>query len=93
MANIRKLKKDLNYLSYELLTEAFTYKHFNPEMDEKKFDNIILDIVKKRNELISRINDRGQLDESELEKTKQHFSSIRKEMYKMVDIMQDFGNN
>ena len=30
MASIRKLKKDVNYLSYELLTEVFAFKHFHP---------------------------------------------------------------
>jgi len=47
MASIRKLKKEVNYLAYELLTEVFAYKHFHPDLEEKKFDSIIKDIVKK----------------------------------------------
>ena len=93
MASIRKLKKDLNYLSYELLTEAFAFKHFHPEMEEKKFDDIILSIVRKRNELIARINDKDEIDDSNPGKTKKHFSSIRKDMYGMIDIMKDFSKN
>ena len=79
MASIRKLKKDLNYLAYELLTEAFTYRHFHPEMKEKKFDETILEVVKLRNELISRINNIENPSE-----IKAHFKKIRTEMVDLV---------
>ena len=56
MASIRNLKKEINYLTYELLNECFTYKKQNPGIDQKKADDIIKDIIKKRNELIHRIH-------------------------------------
>jgi hypothetical protein len=82
MASIRELKKDLNYLAYELLTEVFAYKHFHPEMDEKKFDKVILELVKLRNELIARIN--NPENPSEL---KVHFNKIRTEMINLVKVV------
>jgi len=40
MASIKQLKRDINYLSYELLTEAFTYRYFNPGLSEERFYDI-----------------------------------------------------
>jgi hypothetical protein len=82
MASIRELKKDLNYLAYDLLTEVFAYKHFHPEMDEKKFDKIILELVKLRNELIARINNPENPSE-----IKVHFNKIRTEMINLVKVV------
>jgi hypothetical protein len=87
MASIRNLKKDLNYLSYELLTETFAYKHFHPELDEKKLDDAIRNIVKLRNELLQRINHPATF-ESPTEQ-KQYFHKIQEDMVKLVDIIDE----
>jgi hypothetical protein len=82
MASIRKLKKDVNYLSHELLTEVFAYKHFHPEMKEEKFDEIIKNLVKKRNELISRIN--HPEESRDTESLNVHFNKVKEEMELMI---------
>lgn len=56
MASKRKLKKDINYVTYELIAECFTLRHLYPEMKEEKFEQVIRDVVGKRNELIARTN-------------------------------------
>ena len=86
MASIRKLKKDLNYLAFELLTEVFTYRHFHPEMKEKKFDEVILEVVKLRNELIARINNIENPDE-----VKAHFKKIRTDLVELVKVVDGFA--
>ena len=85
MSSIRNLKKDVNYLAYELLTEAFTFKHFHPEMDEKKFDEVILNLVKLRNELIARINNPETSSDST--QVKAHFRKIQSDMVNLVRIV------
>ncbi len=82
MASIRKLKKDVNYLSHELLTEVFAYKHFHPDMDEKKFDEIIKNLVQKRNEIISRINHPEKSKETQ--DLNNYFSKVKEEMELMI---------
>ncbi|MFW5820285.1 MAG: hypothetical protein ACOCWA_03285 [Bacteroidota bacterium] len=82
MASIRKLKKDVNYLSHELMTEVFAYKHFHPDMAEDKFDEIIKNLVKKRNEIISRIN--HPEESKDLENLNHHYSRIKEEMEAMI---------
>lgn len=82
MASIRKLKKDVNYLSHELLTEVFAYKHFHPNLEEEKFDEIIKNLVKKRNEIISRINHPEESKDSE--NLDNHFNRVKVEMESMI---------
>ncbi len=90
MASIKRLKKDINYLSYELLTEAFAYRYFHPDMADDRFYDIISRIVLIRNELISRTNHpeaSGAMNEVHT-----HFSQVRQDMTKLVDVMNDFAN-
>ncbi|HYW95592.1 MAG TPA: hypothetical protein VE870_08400 [Bacteroidales bacterium] len=89
MASIKKLKKDINYLSYELLTEAFAYRYFHPEMKDKRFYDIISRIVLLRNELISRVNHPEMA--SEVDDVRGHFNQVRQDMTKLVDVMNDFS--
>ena len=89
MASIRKLKKDINYLSYELLTEAFTFRHFHTELKEKKFDEVIKNIIALRNDMISRINNTEEGLKSK--SNKQYFSKIRDEMFTMLEVMEDLS--
>ncbi len=90
MASIKQLKKDINYLSYELLTEAFTYRHFHPDMTDKRFYDIISRIVQIRNELISRVNHPGET--AGMDNVHAHFSQVRQDMTKLVAVMNDFDN-
>jgi len=91
MASIRRLKKDVNYMAYELLTEIFAYRHFHPELEEKKFDSVIKDIVKKRNEIISKINHVSELKEKADKKG--HFASVNKEIANLVKITESISNS
>jgi methionyl-tRNA synthetase len=87
MASIRTLKKDLNYLSYELLTEAFAYKHFHSDMEEKKFDEAIRNLVKIRNEILGKIN-HPEPFESPAEQ-KQHYRNIHEGMVRLVQVLDE----
>ncbi len=90
MASIRKLKKDINYLSYELLTEAFAYRYFHPDLADKRFYEIISRIVLIRNELISRTNHPEAV--SGVNNVQLHFNQVRQDMTRLVDVMSDFAN-
>ncbi len=89
MGSIRKLKKDINYLSYELLTEAFAFRHFHTELDEKKFDDVIKKIVALRNDMIGRINHASKNEDSKSKKL--FFKNIREEMFIMLEIMEELS--
>ena len=83
MASIKHLKKDINYLAYELLTEAFAYRYFHPDMAENKFFDIISQIVSIRNDLISRVNNR----ETDNVNVHAYFGKVRNDMVQLIDVM------
>ena len=85
MPSKRKLKKDVNYVAYELLTECFTLRHFHPAVDEKKFEKTVREVVNKRNELISRINNPAQ---EQGENLKSSYNKIREEMVELVGLVE-----
>jgi hypothetical protein len=87
MASIRTLKKDLNYLSYELLTEAFAYKHFHSELEEKKFDEAIRNLVTMRNQILRQINHPGSFESPTEQKL--HYRKIHEGMVNLVQVIDE----
>lgn len=82
MASKRLLKKDVNNITYMLVSECFTYRHFHPEANSG-INDIIQDIVLARNGLIKKINQAP----SDPKETAPYYKIIGKEMQDMVDIM------
>ena len=85
MANRRTLKKDINYLTYELIAECFTYKYFHKEAKPEVVDQVASTILDIRNDLVSRINHVNGKEDHKL--VKAHFSTIRKDFEKSVEEM------
>jgi len=85
MASKRKLKKDVNYIAYELLTEYFTIKHFHSDLNEEKFLEAVRNIVCKRNELISMINHPTLSDGENMRK---YHNKIRKELSAFASLVE-----
>ncbi len=58
MANIRDLKKDINFLMEEVIETCFMHYHLRGETPEKReeIDQIVDDIIVTRNNLIYKIN-------------------------------------
>lgn len=56
MTKIRILKKELNQLTGELVSECLTFQHFNPDVKEEKVESVIKEIIKKSGNINSKIN-------------------------------------
>jgi hypothetical protein len=89
MASIRKLKKEVNFIAYELLTDAFAYKHFHPELEEKMFDEVIKKIVKGRNDLINRINNPDELNNKE--NLSQYYNKVKHDMLSLSKVLENLN--
>ncbi|HOT14380.1 MAG TPA: hypothetical protein PK252_06425 [Bacteroidales bacterium] len=85
MANKRTLKKDINYLTYELISEVLVYRFYHPEADQNVLNEILGTLIENRNNLVGRINHINGKDNPKL--VKQHFSSIRKDFQNSVTIL------
>jgi predicted nucleic-acid-binding protein len=78
MANRRELKKDINYITEEVIADCLLFVDINPDKDKEAIANIINNIIDKRNELIHSIN---HLDKSmDRSATKSKFKNIAEEL-------------
>jgi hypothetical protein len=90
MASIKELKDDINYITYDLINECFTFKNYHPEKDGEA-DKVIRNIIKLRNELVARINHpEGKEDPKKL---RAHFNKIRSDLGKLVKLVEDLGEH
>jgi len=85
MAKRRELKKDINYLTYELLEECFTYQYFHEELDIEQLNEVATKILDNRNNLVGRINHVDGKDNPKLVKT--HFKKIRQDVAKSIEAL------
>ena len=91
MAKLRNLKKDINYLSYDIISECFTYNYFFPEKNDDKIKGIINETVKMRNEFISRVNHVDGKDNKKL--TKQYFKKLHGDLFNKAENLVGQINN
>lgn len=85
MANIRNLKKGINNITFELVSECFTYKYFHPDKNNEKILATMEDIVKKRNELIGKVNNPAA--KHDYKENREFYRGIAKELNQMVSLM------
>lgn len=79
MASRKELKKDIDYLVFELVADCYGCIYENPDMDLSGFERVINEAVELKEELITRIN---QYDPSEKGNSRKHFKSIRHDLVK-----------
>ncbi len=56
MAKRRELKKDIGYLTSQVIEDCLLYIEFNPKADQKAVAEIINKIILKQNDVFAEIN-------------------------------------
>lgn len=74
MANVRNLKKDINYVLGDIIEAVYVWEYNNTDKDTKKSEAIIDEAIEMFDALIAKVNDRS------VEDKKAHFKSINKEL-------------
>lgn len=87
MASIRILKKDINILTYDLLTECYVYKHYDDKLTENRFDEVIKKIVYLRNDLILRAN-HPEAD-ADSQSLKDHYRKIKEDLFELTKVVEE----
>lgn len=87
MASIRILKKDINILTYDLLTECYVYKHYDDKLTDSRFDEVIKKIVYLRNDLILRAN-HPEAD-AESKNMKEHCRKIKEDLFELTRVVEE----
>ena len=88
MASVKKLKDEINFMTYDLINECFTLKAFHPEKDGQA-DDVIREIIKLRNELIYRCN--HPEEKGDQKKLKGHYRKIWLDLGKMMKLVDELS--
>ena len=83
MPSIRKLKKKIDFIVFEVISDCFTFGAMHPDEKEEEVTGIIADAVLLRNDLIKRVNNPERSDDSKL--IRLHFRNIEKDLFKGAD--------
>lgn len=81
MASLRTIKKDIDFLVSEVISDCWVFMNINPEKKTDEAVSIINDAVVLRNELFERVNSK------EIESPKKHFKAISQDLLKGVDAL------
>ena len=83
MPSIRKLKKDIDYLIFEVISDCFTFGTLHPDDKADEVSGIISDAVSLRNDLIRRVNNPEKTDDPK--SLRSHFHLVEKDLFVGVD--------
>ena len=74
MANVRDLKKDINYVLGDIIEAVYMWELTNADKENKKSEGIIEEAILTFDELITKVNEKN------VENKKAHFKSVNAEL-------------
>ncbi|MDD7885290.1 hypothetical protein [Flavivirga sp. 57AJ16] len=74
MANVRDLKKDINYVLGDIIEAVYVWEYANTDKDTKKSEAIIDEAIAIFDELIAKVNAK------DVDNAKKHFKAINAEL-------------
>ena len=74
MANVRNLKKDINYVLGDIIEAAYVWELTNASKDNKKSEAIVDEAIEAFDALIAKVNTKN------IENPKAHFKAISAEL-------------
>ena len=83
MASVRGLKKDIDSLIFEVISDCFVYSGVHPDNKSDEVSAIISDAVNFRNDLIARVNNPDGKDNPKI--VKAYFKSVGKDLNSGAD--------
>ena len=83
MASIRWLKKEINRLTFEVVSDCFVFMEVHEDKYNKELQKIISDTILLRNEMITRINQSSRKENPGF--SKRSARGIITEFYKGID--------
>jgi hypothetical protein len=83
MASVRELKKDIDYLVYEVISDCFVFSELHGDIKADELSAIISDAVDFRNDMIARVNNPDGKDNPKI--VKAYYKTIQKDLLTGVD--------
>ena len=82
MASLRVLKRDINYLMDEVVTDSFLSLHFHPDHKDE-IVGVTRDAVDLRNSLYDRAN--RPIEKKSASLVRKHYAAVRRDMFDGID--------
>ena len=83
MASIRELKKDIDYLVFEVISDCFVYSNVHPDNKTDELTALISEAVEFRNDLIARVNNPDDKDNPKI--VKAYYKAVQKDLLSGVN--------
>lgn len=83
MASVQNLKKDIDYLFFEFISDCFMFTSLHAGEKKTEVQNLIEEAVSMRNEFILRVNHPDGKDNPAL--VKAYYNAVRKDLLEKVD--------
>ncbi len=83
MASVRELKKDIDYLVFEVISDCFVYSNIHPDNKTDELTALISDAVEFRNDLIARVNSPDGKDNPKI--VRAYYRTVSKDLLEGVD--------
>ncbi len=74
MANVRDLKKDINYVLGDIIEAVYIWELTNADKDNKKAEGIIDEAIVTFDELITKVN------QKDVDNKKKHFNAVKADL-------------
>ena len=74
MANVRDLKKDINYVLGDIIEAVYIWELTNVDKDNKKAEGIIDEAIVTFDDLITKVN------QKDVDNKKKHFNTVKAEL-------------
>lgn len=79
MASLRRIKKDIDYLVSEVISDCWVFLYSNPDKNPQEALAIIDDAITLRNDLYSRVNHPNK------EAVKAHYKGVNNDLLSGID--------
>lgn len=79
MANLRELKKDIDFLTSEIVSQSFFKEALKDNVDKEALSKVVVDAVSMRNEFIARANHPDGKDNKKI--VRNYYKVLRKSLY------------
>jgi hypothetical protein len=83
MASVRELKKDIDFLVFEVISDCFVFSNIHPDNKSDELSTLISDAVEFRNDLIARVNNPDGKDNPKI--VKAYYKTVEKDLLTGVD--------
>jgi hypothetical protein len=83
MSSVRDLKKNIDSLIFEVISDSFIYSRVHPDKKPDEVSTVINDAVNLRNDLIARVNNPDGMHNPKI--LKAYYRSVEKDLIEGAD--------